>query len=694
MARDEVSFFAETTPEEYDDLPRGPDGGARGRTQLSFSESFRMAYDEQVRAWSVFGLEKHFREEEAEQLERYYQATGERLEPVGLIPQGRAGRRETYAPYFDAAEYFEAPHRGGTGEADAPRPSVVDRIRHNEKKFREAAEQVPGIKSYREMWQDTKRRAQEVTEDFSIVDNDFFSGGSVGSFLGATAGAFHPGTDLVNTVTLLLGGFGSTIAKRIGTEFGVQSVIEGVNQFTGVQRNRELLGLPNSTEQAIRQSLYVGVGGAAFRAVGEAIGAGVRALGGQQDTSQRSQNTLSELTESLPQQVRSFDEIVTQPSGQVSNRAIDAVLTSRQLGEATASPYGASREARLRHEIDFEDLKTALDSNISPLDVFYKTGARTTDPDLAARLADPDLFAKIDRLDGLIARQRERLAALRDQNRQNVRFDPELLAEADRLKRQLDEAQEAYQNAKTPTERRRFGRKIQAIQSRLNREEIVDLDTALDRAETMEGEVTRLREEADQVKDKRRAKRLRRRADELEQQIPRMLARFDLDAAERIPKDITRVSRRLDSLQRKRDELRPLEQRARERGSEEFLAPITRPELPVRLRRDGFVPDAPLVERKRVEAGDGDTPPDGPLSRVVDDLDKAREGDGAAGPQTVDLGDGVQRNLDDEILTPVKDESGDVVGVTAQRIRDVIDDWAEDKRLGDAMRFCGLKGGK
>lgn len=703
-------FFGEPDPDNGFDLPLGR-GPARGRTETTFLEGFGIAIEQQRRAEAVFGEERAFRDAEAEQLQRYFEATGERLESIGQEREAAVGFAEPQSRFdirrfTEASRALEDQRRAPPGQSQEASP-VIERIRENERKFLEASDKVPGLKTYQDLFLEVREKARQAEFEFNLVENPFFSTGALGTFAGGTAGAFDPRTDPLNAATLTVGGVGQTALRRIGTEGAFQSLIEFTNQLTGVTESRERLGLETSLERSIQQSLFVGAGGAALRGVFEAAGAGVRRLRAGQDTPVREQDTLQDTLQEGPQltrdllkeeqtgRLRTSDEIgefygVSRPSGQVSFRALNAALDARELGDSTASPFGTSREAQLRHEFDFEALRDSLAGPSGPLEVLYRgqAPARVSDPELAARLADPDLFQKIDRLEASIATQRARLDELRAENRRGA--DPDELGRVDGIRAELDDAQRAFDAASTPVERRRLGRRVQSIETRLTNAALGDPGASLTRADTVESVVANLRERAEQAPNNRQAERLRKRADDLEQQLPQLISRAE-QAPDGAARDAARVARRLASLQRKRDELRPLEQRARERGNQDFLAPITRPETPVRIRQSGFGPAPSDATRRTAELADDGSPPDGALAKAVDDLDAAAAREGAEASQTVDLGDGVARSLDDEVLWPRTDETGTAELINI-RIRDLVEEFGEDKRLGDAMRFCGLKG--
>jgi hypothetical protein len=132
---------------------------------------------------------------------------------------------------------------------------------------------VEGTPTLGELLQEIREEARRAETRFEGTDTNM-----LGTFVGAMAGSFTE-ADPLNLITLPVGGFGSTLIKRMLTEAAVQSSIEGINQFATVPENRELLGLPEMTlEEQFLNVGAAGVGGAALRGAGEGVVAGVNAV--------------------------------------------------------------------------------------------------------------------------------------------------------------------------------------------------------------------------------------------------------------------------------------------------------------------------------------------------------------------------------------------------------------------------------
>lgn len=249
--------------ESYEDGPERP--GSAG-PRLGFLGAYEAAYDYQTRTWAMFAVEQAFYEAEAEQLDAVEHATGTR--PV--LPGGKNTGR--YPLYIEMARFFEG---GGS-------PETAERIEQLDAEVLKAREQVPELKTYRELWDDLKGRAREASARWGEASTS--TGDAIGGFIGEVAGAFDPRYDPANFVSLGFGGVGKTAVQRIGAQAGAGVGTEAINQVTGVQENRRLLGLGYGFDQAVRQVLFAGVAAGAFQGGGELIGAGLRKFFGKSET--------------------------------------------------------------------------------------------------------------------------------------------------------------------------------------------------------------------------------------------------------------------------------------------------------------------------------------------------------------------------------------------------------------------------
>jgi hypothetical protein len=225
-----------------------------------FSQGFSDAYDDQVRNWSQFGLQYAFAEAEQEQLDLIYERTGKRLNPIVGLPLFKA-----------LAKNFEG------RELDPEEIEWVAELTRRMGDMAEIKKANPDVLTYDQMWERVQGAGKAAEQRAQKTESLAGFGGWVGSFLGRMAGSFTY-RDPLNIATLGIGGVGRSAALRIATEFGANGAVEAINQFTGVQSNRELLGLDHSTEQALAQVGLVGTGAALIRGAAEGVAAGWRGI--------------------------------------------------------------------------------------------------------------------------------------------------------------------------------------------------------------------------------------------------------------------------------------------------------------------------------------------------------------------------------------------------------------------------------
>jgi hypothetical protein len=238
--------------------------------RAGFLEAFNMAWDVQTKAWSQFGLEYALREQEQEMFQRIRSAGAEppaslndyedkQIAPGVNFEGFMAGVNS--GAYLDAARLYAG---------DVPdSQDITGRLAERDKRLEELRNQFPnaGIRTYREMFDDVRAKAQEAERRLSRTPFTF--GGYLGEFAGGAAGSLAPTTDPLNAATIGVGGIGRTALTRIATEGGAQAGIETINQFTGVQENRQLMGLEYGLSQAALQVATTGLGGAMLRGIGE-----------------------------------------------------------------------------------------------------------------------------------------------------------------------------------------------------------------------------------------------------------------------------------------------------------------------------------------------------------------------------------------------------------------------------------------
>ena len=262
-----MSFFNETND---DAITVAPEAAATG-PRVGFLESFAVGWEEQVRASAMYGIEDQMWKLDSEQTEALRRAGVENIpqlspESFGMLAENMPGPPNDPGDYLNTARFFED---GGT-------PEFASRLDEYDKRVDELRKQYPqlGLRTSREMWETVKAQAKEA-ENRAYNDRRTL-GGEVGSFLGGAAASMNPNTDPLNFLTLGVGGIGRSIATRIAGQAGAQGLIEGVNQITGVQEQRRLLGLEYGIGDAVSRVAGAAIGGAALQGVGEGVAFGLR----------------------------------------------------------------------------------------------------------------------------------------------------------------------------------------------------------------------------------------------------------------------------------------------------------------------------------------------------------------------------------------------------------------------------------
>lgn len=283
----------------------------------TFSQAFSAAYNDQANNWSMIGLGVAFSQAEQKQLDAIFAATGQRL-----------------APLTDQLFYYALAKRANGQPLDSTDKSYLDALQEREGAIAKLRETHPEIPSYDELWAGVKKDAQQYDQtaaDVGSREGGFLSSSWLGDLAGRIAGSFTY-RDPLNLATLAIGGIGKTAIMRIATEAGFNSAAEAIDQFTGVQRNREMLGLENGTGQALGQIATAGVGAGVFRSAGEGVAAIGKAIAGR-------------------------------TAGRAANALADAAGIAQDAEEVVGpSPFGSSRVAEGIHQAELADTFRQFDT--------------------------------------------------------------------------------------------------------------------------------------------------------------------------------------------------------------------------------------------------------------------------------------------------------------------------------------------
>ena len=279
-----MSFFGETNQDSYSVAP----GAAATGPLVGFFESWGVAVDAQMRASSQFGIEYYMQELDWNQTRAMLDAgveappqlmlglegtaPGEGAQSVAQMLRSDSGYYEDFIPERSGA-YLDVARRYAGEEIS---PEFEERLQAYDARISQIQRDRPDLQlmSSRTMFDRVREGAQAAE---SRLDGDRRTwGGAFGGFFGGALASVHPGTDPLNFYTLGVGGAGRTALQRTLFQIGAQGVVETINQVTGVQEERELLGLSNGFADAAQRVAATALGAGALQGVGEVVGAGVR----------------------------------------------------------------------------------------------------------------------------------------------------------------------------------------------------------------------------------------------------------------------------------------------------------------------------------------------------------------------------------------------------------------------------------
>lgn len=253
-----MTFFTEVNEDAKTIAPEQAALGPR----VGFMESFAAGWEAQVRASSQNGMYAAYADEEDVQLRAMKKAGIENMPRIGLeVLDFAPGPDSDTFVYKNAARFYQ-----GAGDENS-----ANRLREYDRRIDELRKQYPdlALKSSREMYEQVVRKGRDAEDKLNNQRRTF--GGVIGEFMGGGAASMNPRTDPLNALTMGVGGLGKTAVARIASETGAQGVIESLNQVTGVQEQREAMGLTNGLTDAVsRVAMTAGAGGT-LQALGEGV---------------------------------------------------------------------------------------------------------------------------------------------------------------------------------------------------------------------------------------------------------------------------------------------------------------------------------------------------------------------------------------------------------------------------------------
>lgn len=240
---------------------------------VPFIQSFLDGMDAQMKASAQNGIEYSMFKLDDDQYRRMRKAGVENAPKLG---DRLAGSDYLFLqnPEHDFDIYHDVARYQGLNEDNDRRNRILD----YDQRIYEINQKHPELKllTTREMFDRVYTEAREAER--KVAESRRTTSGHIAEFLGQAVSSLYPATDPFNFSTMAIGGVGETALMRIATEAGANSLIEGVNQFSSVQEQREILGLDHGVEQALMQMATAGVGAGLLQGSGELLYAGGKKL--------------------------------------------------------------------------------------------------------------------------------------------------------------------------------------------------------------------------------------------------------------------------------------------------------------------------------------------------------------------------------------------------------------------------------
>jgi len=282
-----MTFLSNSNQDAYS---ISPDAAATGPL-VGFFDSWSAAVDAQMRTSAQYGIEFFMQELDWQQTGAMIDAGVEAPPQLMLSLEGReagegpigdfsvaqllrrdSGYYEDFIPNR-SEEYLQVARRYAGQEIS---PEFEERLQAYDARVTAIREQHPDLelRTSREMFERVREDAT-AAERREQTDRRTW-GGAFGGFFGGALASMHPGTDPLNFYTLGAGGAGKTAVQRVLFQTGAQGVVETINQVTGVQEERELLGLSHGFSDAAQRVAATALGAGALQGAGELVAAGAR----------------------------------------------------------------------------------------------------------------------------------------------------------------------------------------------------------------------------------------------------------------------------------------------------------------------------------------------------------------------------------------------------------------------------------
>lgn len=255
-----------------------------------------------------------------------------------------------YDVYRDYAEYVRTgvePSHGtrtvsALGGPGFEAPDTFEQIRQADQTIQQLHD--PRFKTFAQILDEVSTMQRDVEEQTASMSERAGTFGNIVGMAGSIAGSFTL-RDPLNVITAPVGA-GRTVAMRVATDMAVAGVTTAITEFTDVQPNRAIAGLPerSAVEDIVASTLGAGL----IRGGIEGIGAGVRRLHGTV-----SPEIDFDLRDQQLQQMFAQNEI--SPTARAASSLLDDTVVLEH-----SNPYGEGYVAGYRWQAELENTARAL----------------------------------------------------------------------------------------------------------------------------------------------------------------------------------------------------------------------------------------------------------------------------------------------------------------------------------------------
>jgi len=155
------------------------------------------------------------------------------------------------------------------GDSRALGPGGIAALERYDQAVKRAADLGQDVAPAQALWERVRAQAEQAERAWQRTPTT--PAGMIGGFLGGAISALDPRTDPLNFVVLPVSAVGKTPLGRIAWEAGGQALVEAINQFTGAQEARRLLGLEHGIGPALTAIGATAVGAGVMQGLGEGV---------------------------------------------------------------------------------------------------------------------------------------------------------------------------------------------------------------------------------------------------------------------------------------------------------------------------------------------------------------------------------------------------------------------------------------